>query len=153
CNRYVLRRRLTAWASRGVRASVGNDAENGDPSRSLPLRAAVQAPVSILEVSRSAPRLTGCELSHWHGHYPGHPAWRAESAGVGQAVRRLDLISASQGAALDLDCEAHLSRLNLLHKPSQCYCRMRHESEPPSTAGERTVDARRAFFGCDRESR
>jgi len=32
-------------------------AEIGDPSRSLPLRAVVQAPVSILEVSRSAPRL------------------------------------------------------------------------------------------------
>jgi hypothetical protein len=35
----------------------GKHAENGDPSRSLPLRAVVQAPVSILEVLRAAPRM------------------------------------------------------------------------------------------------
>jgi hypothetical protein len=34
-----------------------NTAENGDPFRSQPLRAAVKAPVSLLEVLRSAPRV------------------------------------------------------------------------------------------------
>jgi hypothetical protein len=53
-------RRSSSTLSQGAhpnRAIPGKHAGNGDPSRSLPMRALVQAPVSVLEVSRSAPRM------------------------------------------------------------------------------------------------
>ena len=50
-------RRSSSNLSHGAhpnREFPGKHAENGDPSRSLQMRARVQAPVSILEVLRSA---------------------------------------------------------------------------------------------------